>query len=36
MCAWKKTGKNGMDYAEAARSAALEMRDAIKAVTPIL
>lgn len=36
MCAWKKTGKNGEDYAEAARNAALEMRDAIRVVTPIL
>ncbi len=36
MCAWKKTGKDGEDYAEAARAAAIEMRDAIRAVTPIL
>ncbi|MCD8383092.1 MAG: orotidine-5'-phosphate decarboxylase [Clostridiales bacterium] len=36
MCAWKKTGHNGGDYAQAARDAALEMRDAIRAVTPIL
>ena len=36
MCAWKKTGNNGTDYAEAARAAAIEMRDAIRAVTPIL
>jgi orotidine-5'-phosphate decarboxylase len=36
MCAWQKTGKNGEDYAEAARAAAIEMRDAIRNVTPIL
>jgi orotidine-5'-phosphate decarboxylase len=35
MCAWKKTGKNGEDYQEAARNAALEMREAITAITPI-
>ncbi len=35
MCAWKKTGKNGEDYKEAARAAAVEMRDAITAITPI-
>ncbi len=29
MCAWKKTGNNGTDYQEAARNAALEMRDDI-------
>lgn len=36
MCAWKKSDKNGADFGEAARNAAIEMRDAIKAVTPIL
>ena len=36
MCAWKKTGHDGVDYAAAARDAALEMREAIRAVTPIL
>lgn len=36
MCAWQKTGKDGADYQEAARNAALEMREAITAVTPIL
>lgn len=36
MCAWQKTGKDGMDYEEAARQAALAMRDDIRAVTPIL
>ena len=29
MCAWKKTGNNGLDFAEAARNAALAMRDDI-------
>ncbi|MCD8190506.1 MAG: orotidine-5'-phosphate decarboxylase [Clostridiales bacterium] len=36
MCAWKKTGNSGADYQDAARAAALEMRDAIAAITPIL
>ena len=36
MCAWQKTGQDGRDYAEAARQAALAMRDDIRAVTPIL
>lgn len=36
MCAWKKTGNAGADYQDAARAAALEMRDAITAITPIL
>ncbi|MCD7829583.1 MAG: orotidine-5'-phosphate decarboxylase, partial [Clostridiales bacterium] len=36
MCAWKKTGNDGADYQDAARAAALEMRDAITAITPIL
>lgn len=36
MCAWKKTGGDGRDYAEAARAAALEMREALRSVTPIL
>lgn len=36
MCAWQKTGGNGEDYAAAARAAALEMRNALRAVTPIL
>jgi orotidine-5'-phosphate decarboxylase len=35
MCAWKKTGNDGADYKEAARNAALEMRDAITAITSI-
>lgn len=29
MCAWKKTGNNGADYQEAARNAAIAMRDDI-------
>ena len=29
MCAWKKTGKDGLDYQEAARAAAIQMRDEI-------
>ena len=29
MCAWQKTGKNGEDYQEAARNAAIAMRDDI-------
>lgn len=34
ICAWKKTGKNGDDYAEAARAEALAMRDALRTVLP--
>ncbi len=30
MCAWKKTGKDGLDYQEAARNAAVAMRDDIR------
>ncbi|MCI9119573.1 MAG: orotidine-5'-phosphate decarboxylase [Flavonifractor sp.] len=30
MCAWQKTGKNGEDYQEAARNAAIAMRDDIR------
>lgn len=30
ICAWKKTGNNGSDYAEAARSEALKMRDDLR------
>ena len=29
MCAWKKTGKDGVDFAEAARNEAIRMRDDI-------
>ena len=31
MCAWKKTGRNGEDYKEAARAEAIRMRDEIVA-----
>ena len=31
MCAWKKTGKDGLDYQEAARAEAIRMRDDIVA-----
>ena len=30
MCAWKKTGNDGIDYQEAARNAAIQMRDELK------
>ena len=30
MCAWKKTGNNGLDYQEAARAAAIQMRDELR------
>lgn len=30
MCAWKKTGNDGVDYQEAARAAAIKMRDELK------
>ncbi|MBQ1352118.1 MAG: orotidine-5'-phosphate decarboxylase [Oscillospiraceae bacterium] len=30
ICAWQKTGKNGTDYQDAARAAALEMRDDLR------
>ena len=36
MCAWQKTGGDGHDYAEAARKAALDMRQELRAATPIL
>jgi orotidine-5'-phosphate decarboxylase len=29
MCAWQKTGNNGLDFAQAARNAAIAMRDDI-------
>ena len=35
MCAWKKTGKDGLDYQEAARNAAIAMRDDIARFTTI-
>ena len=36
MCAWKKTGKDGMDYQEAARAAAEQMRDELKEYITVL
>ena len=36
MCAWKKTGKDGLDYQEAARAAAEQMRDEICAYVTIV
>lgn len=36
MCAWQKTGKNGTDYQEAARNAAIAMRDDIKQFVTIV
>ena len=36
MCAWKKTGHDGEDYQEAARSAAEQMRDELKQHITIL
>ncbi len=36
MCAWKKTGKDGLDYQEAALAAAEEMRDEIRAYVTIV
>ncbi|HIZ93096.1 MULTISPECIES: orotidine-5'-phosphate decarboxylase [unclassified Flavonifractor] len=35
ICAWQKTGKDGMDYQEAARNAAIAMRDDIARFTTI-
>lgn len=32
ICAWKKTGNGGTDYAEASRAEAVKMRDALSAV----
>ncbi|MEL4106660.1 orotidine-5'-phosphate decarboxylase [Oscillospiraceae bacterium WX1] len=32
ICAWRKTGQNGRDFAEAARVEALSMRDALRGV----
>ena len=29
MCAWKKTGNNGLDFAQAARDAAIAMKEDI-------
>ncbi len=36
MCAWQKTGKDGADYQEAARNAAIAMRDDIKQYVTIV
>ena len=36
MCAWKKTGGDGHDFAEAARNAAIAMRDDIKQFVTIV
>ncbi len=36
MCAWKKTGRDGTDYQEAARAAAIAMRDDIAAYTTVI
>lgn len=36
LCAWKKTGKDGQDYQEAARAAAEKMRDEIKEYVTIM
>ena len=36
MCAWKKTGKDGMDYQEAAWAAAEQMRDELKEYITVL
>ena len=36
MCAWQKTGKDGADYQEAARAAAVAMRDDIKRFVQIV
>ena len=35
MCAWQKTGKDGLDYQQAARNAAIAMRDDIARFTTI-
>ena len=36
MCAWKKTGKDGLDFAQAARDAAIAMREDIKQFVTIV
>ncbi len=36
MCAWKKTGKDGLDYQQAARDAAIQMREELKQYITIL
>jgi len=36
MCAWQKTGQDGRDYQEAARAAAIAMRDDIGRYVTVL
>ena len=36
MCAWQKTGRGGSDYQQAARDAAVAMRDDIKQFVTIV
>jgi orotidine-5'-phosphate decarboxylase len=36
LCAWQKTGQGGSDYQEAARAAALQMRDELKEYITVL
>ena len=36
MCAWQKTGGDGHDFQDAARSAAIAMRDDIKQFVTIV
>ena len=36
MCAWQKTGRDGTDYQEAARAAAVAMRDDIRKYVTIV
>ena len=36
MCAWKKTGKDGRDYQDAARAAAAAMRDDLASYTTVI
>lgn len=36
MCAWQKTGKDGTDFGDAARAAAVAMRDDLKSVVTIV
>ena len=36
LCAWQKTGKDGLDYQDAARDAAIQMREELKSYISIL
>ena len=36
ICAWKKTGRGGEDYKEAARDEAVRMRDELRSFVPIV